>query len=33
VIRLVGEARFSKVAVHRGRYDPHAQWRHWQQQP
>jgi hypothetical protein len=33
VIRLVGEARFSKVAVHRGRYDPYAQWRHWQQQP
>ena len=33
VIRLVGEARFSKVAVHRGRYDPHAQWRHWQQHP
>jgi hypothetical protein len=23
VIRLVGDARFSKVAVHRGRYDPH----------
>jgi hypothetical protein len=33
VIRLVGEARFSKVAVHRGRYDPYVQWRHWQQQP
>src|SRR6266487_4275774 len=31
VIRLVGEARFSKVAVHRGRYEPYAQWRHWQQ--
>jgi hypothetical protein len=24
VIRLVGDARFSKVAVHRGRYDPHG---------
>lgn len=23
VIRLVGDARFAKVAVHRGRYDPH----------
>jgi hypothetical protein len=23
VIRLVGDARFSKVAVHRGHYDPH----------
>ena len=33
VIRLVGDARFSKVAVHRGRYDPYAQWRHWQQRP
>jgi len=33
VIRLVGEARFSKVAVHRGNYDPHGQWRHWRQQP
>ena len=33
VIRLVGDARFSKVAVHRGRYDPYAQWRHWQQHP
>jgi hypothetical protein len=32
VIRLVGEARFSKVAVHRGRYDPHAQRRHWRQE-
>jgi hypothetical protein len=30
VIRLVGDARFSKVAVHRGNYDPMAQWRHWQ---
>jgi len=29
----VGEARFSKVAVHRGNYDPHGQWRHWRQQP
>src|SRR5262249_49169755 len=33
VIRLVGEARFSKVAVHRGNYDAQAQWRHWRQQP
>ena len=33
VIRLVGEARFSKVAVHRGNYDPHGQWRQWRQQP
>jgi hypothetical protein len=24
VIRLVGDARFSKVAVHRGHYDPSA---------
>jgi hypothetical protein len=31
VIRLVGDARFSKVAVHRGRYNPAAQWEHWQQ--
>jgi hypothetical protein len=23
VIRLAGDARFSKVAVHRGHYDPH----------
>jgi Domain of unknown function (DUF1707) len=30
VIRLVGTARFSKVAVHRGRYDPHDAGRHWQ---
>ena len=33
VIRLVGEARFSKVAVHRGHHDPYAQWRHRRQQP
>jgi hypothetical protein len=26
VIRLVGDARFSKVAVHRGRYDPRDAW-------
>ena len=31
VIRLVGDARFSKVAVHRGRYDPHDAWQHWHQ--
>jgi uncharacterized protein DUF1707 len=31
VIRLVGTARFSKVAVHRGHYDPHDAWQHWQQ--
>jgi hypothetical protein len=30
VIRLVGDARFSKVTVHRGSYDPMAPWRHWQ---
>ncbi len=30
VIRLVGDARFSKVAVHRGSVDPMAPWRHWQ---
>lgn len=30
VIRLIGDARFSKVAVHRGNYDPMARWRHWQ---
>jgi hypothetical protein len=30
VIRLVGDARFSKVVVHRGSYDPMAPWRHWQ---
>jgi hypothetical protein len=29
VIRLVGDARFSKVAVHRGRFNPFAQWSHW----
>jgi Domain of unknown function (DUF1707) len=32
VIRLIGDARFSKVAVHRGRYDPHARWQRWPQQ-
>ena len=31
VIRLVGDARLSKVAVHRGQYDPTAPWQHWQQ--
>ncbi|MGH3212514.1 MAG: DUF1707 SHOCT-like domain-containing protein [Trebonia sp.] len=30
VIRLTGDARFSKVAVHRGAFDPMAPWRHWQ---
>jgi hypothetical protein len=30
VIRLVGDARFAKVAVHRGRYDPHDAWQHLQ---
>lgn len=30
VIRLVGDARFSKVAVYRGRYDPRDAWQHWQ---
>jgi hypothetical protein len=29
VIRLVGDARFSKVAVHRGRYDPGDAWQRW----
>jgi hypothetical protein len=32
VIRLVGDARFSKVAVHRGRYDPRDAWQHWYEQ-
>jgi Domain of unknown function (DUF1707) len=34
VIRLVGEARFSKVTVHRGRYNPWAgaHWLEWAQQ-
>ena len=27
---LIGDARFSKVAVHRGAFDPMAPWRHWQ---
>jgi hypothetical protein len=31
VIRLVGDARFSKVAVHRGHFDPSAPWQHWTQ--
>ena len=29
VIRLVGDARFSKVTVHRGQYNPWAQWQQW----
>jgi Domain of unknown function (DUF1707) len=28
VIRLVGDARFAKVAVYRGSYHPHDAWRH-----
>jgi len=28
VIRLVGDARFAKVAVYRGSYSPHDAWRH-----
>jgi Domain of unknown function (DUF1707)/Cell wall-active antibiotics response 4TMS YvqF len=32
VIRFVGDARFSKVVVHRGRYDPRDAWQHWYQQ-
>ena len=32
VIRLVGDARFSKVAVHRGRFDPRDASQHWYQQ-
>jgi hypothetical protein len=28
VIRLVGDARFSKVAVFRGRHDPATAWQH-----
>jgi hypothetical protein len=28
----VGGARFAKVAVHRGRFDPAAPWQHWMQQ-
>jgi Domain of unknown function (DUF1707) len=28
VIRLVGDARFAKVVVHRGSYNPHDPWRH-----
>jgi hypothetical protein len=31
VIRLTGDARFSKVAVHRGRYNPYDAWEHWAQ--
>ncbi len=29
VIRLVGDARFAKVAVYRGHYDPHEAWKQW----
>lgn len=32
LIRIVGDARFAKVAVHRGRFDPAAPWQHWMQQ-
>ena len=32
LIRIVGDARFAKVAVHRGRFDPTAPWQHWIQQ-
>jgi hypothetical protein len=32
VIRIVGDARFAKVAVHRGRFDPSAPWQHGIQQ-
>jgi hypothetical protein len=32
VIRIVGDARFSKVAVFRGRYDPRDAWAHWTRQ-
>jgi hypothetical protein len=32
VIRIVGDARFSKVAIFRGRYDPRDAWAHWTQQ-
>jgi Domain of unknown function (DUF1707) len=28
LIRLVGDARFAKVTVYRGRYDPHEAWQH-----
>jgi Domain of unknown function (DUF1707) len=31
LIRIVGDARFAKVAVHRGRFDPTAPWQHWVQ--
>jgi len=32
LIRIVGDARFAKVAVHRGRFDPTAPWQLWVQQ-
>jgi len=32
VIRITGDARFSKVAIFRGRYDPSDAWAHWTQQ-
>jgi hypothetical protein len=28
VIRIVGDARFAKVAVHRGHFDPSVPWQH-----
>jgi uncharacterized protein DUF1707/cell wall-active antibiotic response 4TMS protein YvqF len=31
VIRLTGEARFAKVAIHRGRYNRRDSWQQWQQ--
>jgi hypothetical protein len=31
VIRIVGDARFSKVAVHRGRFDIRDAWAQWMQ--
>ncbi|MGH3223625.1 MAG: DUF1707 SHOCT-like domain-containing protein [Streptosporangiaceae bacterium] len=31
VIRLVGDARFAKVTVHRGHYDPHDAWQRLQE--
>jgi hypothetical protein len=32
VIRIIGDARFSKVVVYRGRYDPSQAWAHWTHQ-
>lgn len=31
VIRLVGDARFAKVVVYRGRVNPLGEWQHWMQ--